>query len=216
MIPQNENLRFNRKTVRMRLTLGVLLCVQYKKRKDMSEKIFSALRFATNAHSGQFRKSTKIPYIVHPIAVMQHLIKYNASDDAVAAGILHDTLEDTPTNESDLRQAFGNRITDLVMGASEPDKSQSWENRKIHTIETLRTVNDTEQLMVICADKLSNLSSIAMDLAQYGNDVWTRFNRGYEQQKWYYCSLAEIFANHTDKSQLFRDYIDVVNSVFNK
>ena len=70
--------------------------------------------------------------------------------------------------------------------------------------------------MVICADKLSNLSSIAMDLAQYGNDVWTRFNRGYEQQKWYYCSLAEIFANHTDKSQLFRDYIDVVNSVFNK
>lgn len=147
---------------------------------------------------------------------MQHLIKYNASDDAVAAGILHDTLEDTPTNESDLRQAFGNRITDLVMGASEPDKSQSWENRKVHTIETLRTVNDTEQLMVICADKLSNLSSIAMDLAQYGNDVWTRFNRGYEQQKWYYCSLAEIFANHTDKSQLFRDYIDVVNSVFNK
>lgn len=186
------------------------------KRINMSDKIFSALCFATNAHSGQFRKSTQIPYIVHPVSVMQHLIQYGASDDAVAAGILHDTLEDTPTNESDLQRAFGDRITQLVIGASEPDKTLSWEQRKEHTIATLRTVDDIEQLMIICADKLSNLSSIVSDLSQYGDLVWSRFKRGYEQQKWYYCSLAQIFEKHIDQSALFQTYIDMVNQVFVK
>ena len=76
----------------------------------MSDKIFDALRFATVAHTGQFRKSTQLPYIVHPIAVMESLIRHSASADAVAAGILHDTLEDTATTEADLRHEFGDRI----------------------------------------------------------------------------------------------------------
>lgn len=180
----------------------------------MSDKIFSALRFATNAHSGQFRKTTKVPYIVHPIDVMDILINNNASNDAVVAGILHDTLEDTATTANDLRQEFGDRITELVIGASEPDKSQSWEVRKTHTLETLCNIDDIDQLMVICADKLSNISSIATALNKYGDAVWARFKRGYEQQKWYYCGLAQIFEKHIHKSQLFKDYVEMVHRVF--
>lgn len=180
----------------------------------MSDKIFDALRFATVAHTGQFRKSTQLPYIVHPIAVMESLIRHSASADAVAAGILHDTLEDTATTEADLRHEFGDRITDLVIGASEPDKSLSWEERKEHTINTLAKLDDLEQLMVVCADKLSNISSIASDYKKYGDTLWTRFNRGYEKQRWYYCSLAEIFAIYTDKSPLFAEYISLTESVF--
>ena len=182
----------------------------------MSDKIFNALCFAADAHTGQFRKGTKLPYLVHPVAVMKHLIKYNATDDAIAAGILHDTLEDTPTTEHDLRENFRNRITDLVSGASEPDKSMSWEERKTHTIETLGHTTDTDQLMVICADKLSNLASIKSDLDEYGDEIWSRFKRGYAQQKWYYCSIAEIFAKHTETSPIFQEYIDFVNHVFEK
>ena len=180
----------------------------------MSDKIFSALRFAAAAHSGQFRKGTKLPYLVHPVAVMQYLIRHNASDDAVVAGILHDTLEDTDTTESDLSREFGDRITDLVVGASEPDKTLSWAARKQHTIDTLRDLDDVEQLLVIYADKLCNISSIELDLQTHGADLWQRFNRGYEMQKWYYCSLAEIFAQHSNKSPIFGVYIDVVNCVF--
>lgn len=180
----------------------------------MSDKIFNALIFATNAHTGQYRKSTQFPYIVHPVAVMQELIQNGASEDAIVAGILHDTLEDTPTTPDDLRAAFGERITQLVMGASEPDKTQTWEERKRHTIAELSQCNDTEQLMIICADKLSNISSIWADLVKYGDAIWGRFNRGEEQQKWYYCSLAQIFAQHTDKSPLFEKYIKMVQQVF--
>ncbi|MBQ2005733.1 MAG: HD domain-containing protein, partial [Alphaproteobacteria bacterium] len=132
----------------------------------------------------------------------------------VIAGLLHDTLEDTPTTEKELRQSFGNRITDLVMEASEPDKSLSWEERKEHTLQTLQQVTDMDLLMLVCADKLSNISSIASDLGLYGSDIWGRFNRGYEQQKWYYCGLAKIFAKHTDKSDIFEKYIKITNEIF--
>lgn len=147
---------------------------------------------------------------------MQLLIQYGATDDAIIAGILHDTIEDTATTENDLRNAFGNRVTNLVIGASEPDKSQTWEERKEHTINTLGNVDDTEQIMVVCADKLSNISSIASDLRAHGDIIWTRFNRGYDKQKWYYCSLGQIFAKHIDKSQIFSEYLKVMNDVFNK
>ena len=180
----------------------------------MTDKIFAALRFATNAHSGQFRKGTKIPYIVHPVAVMEHLARHNAAADAVVAGVLHDTLEDTPTTESDLRQLFGDRVADLVMGASEPDKSLSWQERKEHTLDFLRNTDDIDLLMVVCADKLSNISSIKTDLDLHGDIVWNRFKRGYESQKWYYTELAKIFMKHRDKSPMFAEYIDMVNSVF--
>lgn len=180
----------------------------------MSNIVFSALRFATNAHSGQYRKSTQIPYIVHPVDVMQRLIRHGASTDAIVAGILHDTLEDTPTTENDLRQSFGDRITDLVMGASEPDKSLSWTERKEHTLDTLRGTDDIELLMVVCADKLSNITSIANDLRVYGDVVWSCFNRGYEMQKWYYMGLADIFALHQKRSPLFAEYIAIANQVF--
>lgn len=182
----------------------------------MSDKIFSALQFAMNAHSGQYRKSTKIPYIVHPIDVMQHLIRHNASEDAIVAGILHDTLEDTKTTEQELCQTFGDRVTNLVVGASEPDKSLTWEERKRHTMNTLNASNDIDQLMVVCADKLSNISSIASDLKNLGDATWARFNRGREQQKWYYCSLAEIFAKHKNKSKIFAEYLLKISHVFGK
>lgn len=183
----------------------------------MTDMIFQALRFATNAHSGQFRKSTKIPYIVHPIDVMQRLIQCEASTEAIVAGILHDTLEDTPTTADELRAIFGDRVTDLVQGASELDKSLDWESRKQHTVATLRATRDIDQLLVVCADKLSNITSIANDLRMYGDAVWSRFNRGYESQKWYYMELAQIFAQHTSKNKLFAEYVATVTlSVFTK
>ena len=176
--------------------------------------LHDAIRFATEKHEGQYRKGTVIPYIVHPIETMQILNSIDAGMNLLMAGVLHDTLEDTPVTESDLRKNFGDRITDLVIGASEPDKSLSWEKRKEHTLNTLQQLTDTEQLMVICADKLSNITSIANDLRTHGDTVWSCFNRGYQSQKWYYCSLSKIFEKHTLASPLFSEYINIAKQVF--
>ena len=56
-------------------------------------KIHDAIIFATLKHQNQKRKGTEIPYIVHPMEVMQILTENGCSENVIVAGILHDTLE---------------------------------------------------------------------------------------------------------------------------
>lgn len=154
------------------------------------EIIDKALRIAGTAHSGQFRKGTAIPYITHPVAVGMILMKAGWNDEIVAAGILHDTVEDTKLTLEDINREFGPEIAEIVAGCSEPDKSLSWEERKEHTIEFLREAT-LEIRAVACADKLHNICSIIRDYEQHGEDVWKRFRRGKEEQKWYYTQIVK-------------------------
>jgi (p)ppGpp synthase/HD superfamily hydrolase len=154
--------------------------------------IFDAIEFAARAHRGHCRKGTEIPYIVHPLAVAKILIAARCPDDVVVAGILHDTVEDTPVSLEDIRREFGEAVARIVEGASEPDKSKSWEARKAHTIESLKTEPEGV-LLVSCADKIENLEAIREDRERVGEEVWTRFRRGRDQQAWYYrCVLAVL------------------------
>jgi (p)ppGpp synthase/HD superfamily hydrolase len=154
---------------------------------DVIEK---ALQVASRAHEKQYRKETKIPYITHPVAVGMLLMKAGYEDDIIAAGILHDTVEDTDLTLVDLEASFGKKIAEIVAGCSEPDKSLSWEERKEHTIEFLRTASE-EIRAVACADKLHNIRSIRRDYKEKGNEVWERFNRGKHQLQWYYRNIVE-------------------------
>lgn len=147
-----------------------------------------ALYVAAQAHEGQYRKNTKIPYIAHPAAVGFILQKAGYNDELIAAGILHDTVEDTELTLEDIEQNFGAHVAEIVAGCSEHDKSLSWEERKEHTIEYLKTA--TEEIRVVaCADKLHNVRSIFQDVERDGEMVWTRFKRGREQQAWYYRNV---------------------------
>ncbi len=68
--------------------------------------IEKAIIFAAKAHRNQTRKGTDIPYITHPFAVGMYLQKANCSEEVIAAGILHDTLEDTETTYNDLKEVI--------------------------------------------------------------------------------------------------------------
>jgi (p)ppGpp synthase/HD superfamily hydrolase len=149
-----------------------------------------ALQEASKAHLGQVRKHTDIPYITHPVAVGMMLQKAGYSEEVIAAGILHDTVEDTDFTLEDIKHEFGTKIAEIVEGCSEPDKSLSWEERKAHTIEFLKTAS-ADIRAVACADKLHNLRSIWNDYDKIGEAVWERFNRGREQQEWYYRNIME-------------------------
>ena len=78
------------------------------------DKIETAIIFAAKAHHNQKRKGTDIPYITHPFAVGMLLQKEKCSEEVIAAGILHDTLEDTETTFEDLTEAFGVHVANLV------------------------------------------------------------------------------------------------------
>ena len=94
-----------------------------------------AKSFAITAHIGQIRKSDKEkPKIIHPINVANILQEYNFDDNVIAAGYLHDVIEDTNYTKEDLLKSFGEDVVSLVLGATEEDKSLSWEERKQETI----------------------------------------------------------------------------------
>lgn len=178
------------------------------------EKIIEAINYATKAHNGQVRKSSNLPYINHPIEVGSILIQYQCSTNVIVAGILHDTLEDTPVTFTDLKQKFGREIANLVKINSEPNKLVPWEERKQHTLDHLKTM-PLDALYIAFADKYDNLRSSYQDFQQNGDHTWDKFNRGKESQKWYYQSLAKIFKRRLRKHTLVQEFDELVKKIFN-
>lgn len=184
----------------------------------MDSMIFKAIEYAAKAHKGQFRKGTRLPYIFHPVNVAQRLFEHKYPEDLVIAGLLHDTIEDTPVTAEDIRNEFNNTIADLVTGVSEKNKQDTWENRKKDTIKKLKSAPHN-LLILSCADKLDNICSIKRDLRELGETVWNRFNQPVEQQKWYYMSLAEVFKERMKEFNSFpmaEEFIKEVSDVFGR
>lgn len=158
-----------------------------------SSLVFHAIQFASAAHAGQYRKGTRVPYLIHPLRVASILLEAGCAEDLAVAAVLHDTVEDCFVTIEQISRLFGGRVAELVRGASEPDKSDTWENRKQYTIDYLQTAGE-DQLLVCLADKLDNIRSIREDLALHGELAWLRFKRGREPQRWYYESLSRVFS----------------------
>ncbi|MBN1488193.1 MAG: bifunctional (p)ppGpp synthetase/guanosine-3',5'-bis(diphosphate) 3'-pyrophosphohydrolase [Anaerolineae bacterium] len=178
--------------------------------------LFKAIEFATHAHSGQYRKGTKIPYIIHPLRVAKILIELDCAEPLVIAGVLHDTVEDTDTTLEDIRENFGDEVATLVQGMTEPDKQWSWERRKAHTLTLLRDA-PMDLLLIACADKLDNIRTIREGYAKVGDAIWARFKRSREKQTWYYTALTEVFAQRMESepgTTLFKTFVFEVQQVF--
>ena len=72
----------------------------------MSDFFNRAFSYAYEAHLGQTRKGKKIPYIVHPMDVASVLMKNNAPEHVVIAGILHDVIEDREKTYSEIHYYY--------------------------------------------------------------------------------------------------------------
>lgn len=180
--------------------------------------IFDAIEFAARAHAGQFRKGTRIPYIVHPLAVARILIEHDAPDDVVLAAVLHDVIEDTNATLAQVRAAFGDDVARLVQGMSEPNRQDTWENRKHHTLTFMETA-PLNVLLIKVADQLDNIRGVREDYLIQGEAVWKRFNRGRAHQKWYHEGLADLFRRRLTSAQgaaLAQEFEENVRAVFDK
>lgn len=176
-----------------------------------SNLIHEAITFAARKHSGQVRKGTDIPYIAHPMEVMQILTENGCPETVIIAGILHDTLEDTDTSPSEIKSLFGDDVLRLVSAESE-DKSKTWKERKQATIDFLAE-DSFEARLVCCADKLSNLRSMASDKVLIGEKLWERFNAGKEDIQWYYESIVKGLTGLSDYA-MYGELERLVKEVF--
>lgn len=176
-----------------------------------------AREFAIAAHDGQTRRVSLQPYFVHTEAVAMILKEAGLSPEVIAAGYLHDTVEDTSVTIEKIKSEFGETVAELVAGNTE-DKTKTWEERKAHTIEVVKTAI-FEVKCLVAADKLDNIKSI-IEEANLNNqqDIWVHFKRGKEKQAWYYQSIAQALFENLEESQIpayFFAYKRLVEDLFN-
>ena len=174
-----------------------------------------SLKFAVLAHKNQVRKAEREkPYIVHPIDVANILKEYGCSDNIIAAGLLHDILEDTLYDFEFIKKEFGEEIANLVNAATEQNKDSSWEERKKATIDKIKNMT-LEEKLVLCADKISNLEDMYILFNIKGKKDFSSFKRSEKKQKWYYDNLYNSFV-FKDNHEIFDRLKSLINKVYNE
>ena len=130
--------------------------------RDHVALVTRAADFAARRHVRQHRKSAgQEPYINHLAEVACLLAETSEEPNAhlIAAGWLHDTLEDTSTTRDELEEAFGRLVTEIVVEVTD-DKSLPKDVRKRLQVENTAAKSISARLLKI-ADKTSNLRALA-------------------------------------------------------
>jgi (p)ppGpp synthase/HD superfamily hydrolase len=138
---------------------------------ERSSLVGGALSMAREAHSGQVRNASGgRPYIDHPIAVAAQLIGHGASDEVLAAALLHDVVEDSDLEVEDIRAASGERVAELVDALSDDESLDSYiERKREHRGRVEAAGRDAQAIYV--ADKLTNVEMLRDAYAEQGEQV---------------------------------------------
>lgn len=133
--------------------------------------IEKAYEIARNAHEGQLRKSGE-PYIIHPLYVAIILAGLELDKETIAAGILHDVVEDTVLTREQIAQRFGNDVALLVDGVTKlkklklsgdyVDRSQTQQDMQARNLRKmfLAMAKDIRVILIKLADRLHNMRTL--------------------------------------------------------
>ena len=180
-----------------------------------SERYDAALLFAAQQHRFQERKGGKqIPYIYHLLAVSALVWEDGGDEDQAIAALLHDVLEDTPTQPDELQRRFGKRATSFVelctdANPADGEPKQPWRPRKEAHFEHLIHAAEPAGLRVTCADKVHNIEAQLADARAAGTTpmeqakFWANFKGGFAGTLWYYRNVCEAIGNQLGDSELF-------------
>ncbi|HVJ08854.1 MAG TPA: bifunctional (p)ppGpp synthetase/guanosine-3',5'-bis(diphosphate) 3'-pyrophosphohydrolase [Acidisarcina sp.] len=141
----------------------LLETVRANRPTDDLEIIRRAWEFCVRHHEGQLRASGE-PYITHPLEVAQVLAEMKLDSTAIAAGLLHDAVEDTPVTTADIVEQFGEQVAHIVEGVTKIDKIE-FANREDRQAENVRKmllamVTDVRVVLIKLADRLHNMRTL--------------------------------------------------------
>src|SRR5437588_6956905 len=124
-----------------------------------------AIAFAQERHGAQRRQADRAPFLVHPLEVASYLERAGCPDHVVAAAVLHDVLEDTDADRSQLESLFGRQVSELVEVVSDDPRIEDEERRKDAVRERVRRTGGYA-MAVYAADKVSKVRELRMLLAK--------------------------------------------------
>ncbi len=137
--------------------------IQEKNRDADVDIVNRAYIFSAQVHAGQTRLSGE-PYLSHPLEVAGILADMNLDVVSVAAGLLHDVIEDTDTTEETIREMFGDEVFNIVQGVTKLSKLAftSSEDRQAESIRKmlLAMASDIRVILIKLADRLHNMKTL--------------------------------------------------------
>ncbi|HOO29639.1 MAG TPA: bifunctional (p)ppGpp synthetase/guanosine-3',5'-bis(diphosphate) 3'-pyrophosphohydrolase [Bacillota bacterium] len=145
-------------------TLEELLAKAGANRPDADLSVIErAWDYARDAHDGQVRESGE-PYFDHPVAVAFILADMNLDPNTIAAGLLHDVIEDTGRSYEEISQVFGSEIATLVDGVTKLSR-MDFKSREEQQAESLRKMfvamaKDIRVILIKLADRLHNMQTL--------------------------------------------------------
>jgi (p)ppGpp synthase/HD superfamily hydrolase len=161
-----------------------------------------ALSYAARLHATQLRKAgpgtpPTIPYVAHLLEVSSLVWIGGGTETEAIAGLLHDALEDQHeyTSSEEIARRFGTDVAHIVEHCTDGEpgaerSARSWLERKIPYLTRLWSARPPEML-VTCADKISNARAMVNDHAVVKEDLWNRFNAKPPQIAWYYDEVTQ-------------------------
>jgi GTP pyrophosphokinase len=159
-------------TLRQQIATNILTVTKFRElmRKaaenrpgDDLKLIEKAYDYSQKHHSGQTRASGE-PFLAHPLEVALVLAEMKLDATAIAAGLLHDAIEDTAATQEDLVKEFGETVAHIVEGVTKIDKIEfaSREERQAENVRkmVLAMVDDIRVVLIKLADRLHNMRTL--------------------------------------------------------
>jgi GTP pyrophosphokinase len=141
----------------------LIATVRANRPSDDTEIIRKAWEFCLEHHKGQLRASGE-PFVLHPLEVAVVLAEMKLDSTAIAAGLLHDAVEDTPVTTADITAKFGEQVAHIVEGVTKIDKIQfaNKEDRQAENVRKmlLAMVSDVRVVLIKLADRLHNMRTL--------------------------------------------------------
>jgi (p)ppGpp synthase/HD superfamily hydrolase len=128
-------------------------------REEQSSIVRSALVFAVRCHARQRRQSDGAAFIEHPLEVAGLLHDAGCSDVVVAAGLLHDVVEDSHVTVAELTWRFGPEVANLVQAVTEDSTVESYRHRKRMLREQVRATGG-DAALIFAADKIAKVREL--------------------------------------------------------
>ena len=188
------------------------------RRPSYSEDYVRALAFAAEQHRCQTKKSAfgdgAVPYITHLMGVSALIWEDGGDEDQAIAGLLHDVVEDTPTQPEELVDLFGAHVAAMVALCTDANPAgdeakEPWRPRKEAHFAHLRAVDDPAGLLVVLADKVHNIEAQLADARHAaalgpGAEVafWGLFKGGYYGTLWYLQQVRAAIGDRLGDSRL--------------
>jgi GTP pyrophosphokinase len=162
----------------------------------LGDRFFEAMRYAADAHAGQLRKGTTVPYFGHLMGVASIVLDDGGDEDEAIAALLHDTVEDAGGRDrlDDIRARYGEKVARIVEACTDSwdTPKKPWIERKREYVEHARHLK-ADEMRVSAADKVHNAYAILRDVRLHGDTVWDRFSAGAADVLWYYEALVRAY-----------------------